>query len=542
MSQILIPLNNTVWGVVPHAQKSDAYRHIVSFETEREKDYYISNKLFNKDEQHWDFWKDAIKDPHFKKSLIINSATSASATIDLDEINKNTHGLSYTQDDLLNMDFLIVQENDETKFYTVIESVKSTTPNQKTYTVTLELDIFFTYDIKDMINDLPMEIDTAHNDRYYANPNDDGYMFYEPNIRLGTPQTTAEDFDGSITEGNFIPGKSVNPEYDFTAWLDNSLSEHDKNELNKLLNKIQSITVYSTKNTIGTKLPDGATVSLRPLLLNGHRSPYYVTEYWGISEDKSNTFIYPSYKKTTYNLLWLNKHIHEIPYTIGGGGFFASYIQEDPTVISMDTTMTSTSGIHNMLSEKNSNPKLSNTIIKMEKTENNDEKIVNITFEMNDVDDFLQMNGSGVIGSYVSGEQHGIESRYVIINPTEIKGFGLMIDDESPLYISSKQYIFNDIGDDFNKFNANLNQDVQLKWETKPITSPYSKIKLLSMTTNEYDFKREYLIQWNSYYHRFLPIYLRKFWTYQPDIWREIVGVNGNYNYSSTLEKKKYLW
>jgi len=48
------------------------------------------------------------------------------------------------------------------------------------------------------------------------------------------------------------------------------------------------------------------------------------------------------------------------------------------------------------------------------------------------------------------------------------------------------------------------------------------------MSNNIYEFKREYLIPFNSKNHD-LRIMMRKSNTFQPELEREIFGVNGNY-------------
>jgi len=143
----------------------------------------------------------------------------------------------------LDVNFLITKNNKtlnnepEFKFWKVL-SVEIKKEN--IYKLKLDLDIFFTYDIKNIFNKKKLEIANAHFDRFQK-VKVDGKTKYTPNFDLTSPNITGEPFDGSIKDGNFIPYAGINLEYDYSHLYSINLSDEQKRMLNIGLNNMQSI-------------------------------------------------------------------------------------------------------------------------------------------------------------------------------------------------------------------------------------------------------------------------------------------------------------
>lgn len=164
MTKILLPLNNSSWGVIVHPVASDEYEHVLSFENEKIKTQFIGQELFN--DKDFDY-KVAIQETE-DKPFVRMTDTEGTVSINLDDVNQTlTDGteLSYTLNDLLNLDCMLVEEDGEVKLYAVASATRTNTQNQVTVQYTLFLDVMF-----NVIDELDLQgefiVERKHTKRY----------------------------------------------------------------------------------------------------------------------------------------------------------------------------------------------------------------------------------------------------------------------------------------------------------------------------------------------------------------------------------------
>ena len=207
MSKILLSNINSLWGVIINPNASNIYRHILSFDSPELKTSFISKYLFN-DENY----KDLLA---LQPEISLTQKTSLNAEFKV----SITDYPNETFDSLLNKDFAIVLENGIEKFYTLVgERVGQIVK------YTAELDIFFTYDVKNEIfNDKEFNVSRAMYDRFYVNSlRKWDYKIYEK--YYDNPLFSAENFDGDI-EKNLEPvsSKGENLTHDFEPYISSSI-------------------------------------------------------------------------------------------------------------------------------------------------------------------------------------------------------------------------------------------------------------------------------------------------------------------------------
>lgn len=164
MAKILIPLNNTPWGVMKYTAAPDAYDHIMSFDTPELKTQFVGKYLFN----NVDFdYEAAMDEVNYYKSFVRLTETTAQVTIGVDEVNATIQDteLKYTLDELLSIDSLFVKENGITRLYSVDSAERTNQQNQQNIRYTLSQDIFFNhYDDLEFQGDIHWE--RAHTIRH----------------------------------------------------------------------------------------------------------------------------------------------------------------------------------------------------------------------------------------------------------------------------------------------------------------------------------------------------------------------------------------
>jgi len=516
--KVIIPKINSVWGVFKNLDKSKTYRHILSFDNEIEKINFIGEYLFNK--LHFDY-REAIDDEAFSNNTFkkINS-NEAQIHININQLNKNPLDLHFTHYDILNSNFLIsmqkTSEGPEYKFWSIAK-VKSLGDGVN-YLASLELDVFFTYDIKDMIDDKPLIVDNAHCDRFKM-INVEGKIKYVPNFDLKSPNTTNEKFDESIGMGSLIPMAHETLKYDYSHLYMPNLSEEEKNVLDVAFNNMQSVLVTAVEPLGNDPFGLAKDNKYQKMTLNSHPTAYYVYDFPFFKDYKDE------------NDLGIEKHFNikveaanKTFYIAGIDDFYEKFGSEKSRIIPMATTITSTNSFNNMIGYKD-NKKI-NFRIKCEIDKNIDPKTNkrNVTIIFVSENNIMQNINDGKF-NFVEIKDAKNTSKNLMLNPYEIKVFGYDETEDKPNSIVAKWNVW--MGD-LDNFVPEVGQVKNLSFETKSYLSKYSKMQILTMSNNVYEFKREYLIPFNKKNFN-STITIRKANTFQPELEREIFGVNGNY-------------
>lgn len=139
MSKILIPLNNSTWGVIVHPVAPNEYEHVLSFENEEVKKQYIGKELFN----NVDFDYISAIDQMESRSFIKTNELEGEVTIDIDALNNNALGLEYTIQDLENIDSMFIKEGDQINLYAVNSVDRTTEQNNQSFIFNVTMDVMF---------------------------------------------------------------------------------------------------------------------------------------------------------------------------------------------------------------------------------------------------------------------------------------------------------------------------------------------------------------------------------------------------------------
>lgn len=208
MNKILLPKNNSIWGVIINPQSSNTYRHALSFDTKQLKEQFIGQELFGSSSYDWKAELD--KQP----SISIPEQDGKNITV---RVQREQYP-NYSFDELLNKDFLILlTELNGTKKYKYY-AISSATVKGQIIEYKAELDIFFTYDVKDMFNDKPIKINQAMYDRYkkenntiIPNFNGDFYLPLGTADQRKTPLYNNEMFDNLANGTAVLNGDILKP-------------------------------------------------------------------------------------------------------------------------------------------------------------------------------------------------------------------------------------------------------------------------------------------------------------------------------------------
>ncbi len=234
MTKALISNLNTIWGVIAKPQSSNVYRHILSFDTPALKDEFINSKIFPNDDGSAGDYK-ALLDSQPEISFTQVSSMESVVTINPNEYPNET------DDSLFNKDFMIISENGVIKFYAITNAERLGT--QIVYSC--ELDIFFTYDIKDMFNNNQARISRAMLDRYDIN-NDVVEPIYIKDKTHSSIIYNTEPIDQNIKD-NLIPLEQYTLDKTelYNEIIDPAMSDDDKAKLLEILEESVSPVVAS---------------------------------------------------------------------------------------------------------------------------------------------------------------------------------------------------------------------------------------------------------------------------------------------------------
>jgi hypothetical protein len=205
ITQILLTTRNSSWGVMVNPVATNTYQHILSWESEELKDWFINKYLFN--DENFDY-KSKIKEMP-NKPLSIISDTKCVFKVDTKDYDLPMY-------ELRQKDLAIILEADcefdengkpfnyQNEKYTFWALSEISAPVGHIVQYTGELDIFFTYNIKDMFNSTKqVKVSRAHTNRYIK----DGDV-YIPNITRESVGNFPEDIDNNF-DFTFIPNKPL---------------------------------------------------------------------------------------------------------------------------------------------------------------------------------------------------------------------------------------------------------------------------------------------------------------------------------------------
>lgn len=138
--KVLIGQKNSKWKVVQNPLKGNFYTDVVDFRNDNEKDQFLNLNFFPD-------WKNLNNGGWVETPLKWHDEIHAEFTIDLEKTK-------FTRSDALRKDFCCVYDSNENsyKFYTM-EAHLSNKQVYTTLTYVIELDLFFTYDIKKIWKD-----------------------------------------------------------------------------------------------------------------------------------------------------------------------------------------------------------------------------------------------------------------------------------------------------------------------------------------------------------------------------------------------------
>lgn len=220
--KVLLTNYNTLWGVINRPQSSNIYRHILSFNDEREKELFISKNLL--DGKTID---ESILD---KPNIAMDYISELRATFAVQpKFYPNETIFS-----LLRKDFAIVVDKGVKRYYAV-------SPRKVGNSVVFdaELDVFFTYDIKSMFNRKGVRIRQAMTDRFYVNSEKRPEpIIYKPSFDFKSALYNSESFD-NIDRNILIPHSDTESlHYDFSKYMAPDISDSDRKKINDFMNSM----------------------------------------------------------------------------------------------------------------------------------------------------------------------------------------------------------------------------------------------------------------------------------------------------------------
>lgn len=215
MSKILLPFNNSTWGVITHQVAPDEYEHVLSFENESIKKRFIGLNLFN--DESFDY-TEKISNQRERTITKIDDM-NGTLSVDVESLNEDIGTLfNYSIEDLLSTDSMFVSEHGIIKFYIIVSAELSSDQNNQTILFTISEDVLF-----NSIDELQIEgqvpIIRSHIDR--INKNGEGKLYYlkEENSNFESELNSIKpdklektnsliynnkDLDGNLTESKYI--------------------------------------------------------------------------------------------------------------------------------------------------------------------------------------------------------------------------------------------------------------------------------------------------------------------------------------------------
>ena len=200
MAKILLPINNSTWGVHVNPRGVNTYKYVYDFESLDDKLKFVEKELLN----NLSIQKAFANLPDVK-SMINTRNSPLSMTFNV----KKKDYMSQPLDWFLGKDICILELEGNYYFY-AIKSIKWDSFDAFTYEA--ELDIFFTYGEQKFFKDnTQMFILRAHSDRWKKVPAKQG--FFVPNLALDSPSTSDEQFHQQDLQYNL-----ANPPNNFQYW------------------------------------------------------------------------------------------------------------------------------------------------------------------------------------------------------------------------------------------------------------------------------------------------------------------------------------
>lgn len=231
MTQALLTNTNSLWGVIINPNSSNTYRHALSFATEDLKHQYISKNLFGGTDYR------TLFDSAPKISFAITSASSAIAKIDIKDYPNET------QQSLANKDFMIIKENGKYWYYAI---TNAEIVNMSIVKFTLELDIFFQYDVKDMFNNAPVMIERAMTDRFYKDQSNNIIPIHQSDHEyeddLSDPILFPEPFE--IDNSNLMITNYEEMQENIDSYFDSSVPQNKRDEISKSISLAKFSVLY----------------------------------------------------------------------------------------------------------------------------------------------------------------------------------------------------------------------------------------------------------------------------------------------------------
>lgn len=174
--RILLTTNNSPWGIILNPVSDNVYKHILSFDDIELKDNFINQELFD-DENYKELF-----DTKTNSGSSLNNELTARLKIAVADYPTNTI------DELVNKDYAVIRIDDsenDTDFVYKFYALTNATRDGAYIEYDGELDVFFTYDIKDIFNNNQVNIIRAHVDRFTEDLQN--YHFNDPHNRTLEP-------------------------------------------------------------------------------------------------------------------------------------------------------------------------------------------------------------------------------------------------------------------------------------------------------------------------------------------------------------------
>ena len=150
MAKIILPYKNSTWGVKTNSVGGLFIDHAINWKDEQTRDSWISKEFFNSQPL-----ETLLQTPFNSLPLIRDTSTTINGKFNLDWYNE-TMGTNFSEESILNLDFLIAEIDNKKYFYIITEMFKgaSGSRNSKTFHFSGSLDIFLTYNRNDIFQDV----------------------------------------------------------------------------------------------------------------------------------------------------------------------------------------------------------------------------------------------------------------------------------------------------------------------------------------------------------------------------------------------------
>lgn len=219
--KLLLAQRNTLWGVIVNPRSSNQYRHVLSFDSPQLKDEWLNKEIFN-NQNHKDLLKSS---PH--RDITYIDGLRIEFRVEPTEYPNETF---YS---LMNKDFVVMEDTSvnpsEYRYYAITSAKRK----GNTVQYEAELDIFFTYDIKDMFNDTDVQVSRGMVDRYFQGTDDKGvHALYPIHLQGGqdfrSPFYASDDYEESLAKST-LPASTPKPAlFDYTPFLEEILVDNEK--------------------------------------------------------------------------------------------------------------------------------------------------------------------------------------------------------------------------------------------------------------------------------------------------------------------------